>query len=247
MYAEIKSLTDKYFSNVFFWLFGLAITLYMLNISELSDGLLRYTIITLNFYTGLKLSFAVHKAFNFMGKHEKIVLNKDIVKDVLPSKVIKKWSIFNYFNRFLAEHPYTSFSIIGLIMLEQYTGYNSLFYSQVIENIPILKGIFPSLFIIIFLMIFSNYIDHINSKNIRRAIKIVIFIYTPIIIGYFFMGLLSPILLIIKGVLALTSMQDILLYFTSVKNLIWVFVYLATGLYILKCNFLEEQRIINTK
>lgn len=181
-----------------------------------------------------------------MEKNEKVNIKEDTLKDILPTKEIKQRSVFNYLNRFPAEHPYLSLSIIGLIILEQYTGFSGDFH-QSIENIPILNSVFPSLLLVILFMIFSDYTYHINAKNIRRAIKIVIFIYSPFIIGFFFVGLLSPFILIIKGMLNISSMQDVLLFSSSIKNLFWLIVYPWTAFFLLKCTFIEKHQMIEVK
>lgn len=246
MEANIKSLTNQYFSNVFFWWLALVVTIYMFSIPEASEGLFKYVISALSLYTGLKFFFSIYKVFNFMEKNKKAEVNEDILKDILPTKEIKQRSVFNYLNRFPAEHPYLLLSIIGLIIMEQYTSFSGNFH-QSIENIPILNSIFPSLLFVILFMIFSDYTYHINAKYIRRAIKIVIFIYSPFIIGFFFLGLLSPFILIIKGMLNIASIQDVLLFFSNIKNLFWFIVYPWTAFYLLKCTFIENQQMIEVK
>lgn len=224
MEANIKSQTNDYFSNVFFWWFALVVSINIFNIPEVSEGLFKYVFSALSLYTGFKFFFSIYKVFKFMEKNEEKKIKEDILKDVLPTKEIKQRSVFNYLISFPAEHPYLLLSSIGLIILEQYTGFFGDFH-QLIGNIPILKSIFPSLFLIILFMIFSDYTYHITANNFRRAIKIVIFIYSPFIISFFFVGLLSPFILIIKGLLNISSIQDVLLFSSSIKNLFWLIVY----------------------
>jgi len=106
-------------------------------------------------------------------------------------------SILNYLLRFPVEHTFTFSSIIGLILLNHFTNFNTNL-NEVVANSTIMEHIYPSLQLIILFMIFGDYSFHIHSKYIRRAFKFLLAIHAPFIIGYFFLGLLSPLLLIIR-------------------------------------------------
>lgn len=242
MEKNIKSLSNKYFSSVFFWWFGFVITAYMLSIPEATEGIFKYAISALALYSGIKFLLSILNVLNFIEKNEKQKTVKELIEDILPVKGIKQRSILDYLNKFPAEHPYLILSVMGLILTEQYTGISEHFHRS-IENIPVLENISPSLFIVILLLIFSDYTYHINAKYIRRAIKIAIFIYSPFIIVFFFFGLVSPFILIIKGMLRITSLQDIQMYFSGFENIFWLIVYPWTAFYLQKITFIENQKI----
>ena len=181
-----------------------------------------------------------------MEKKEKQKTKEELLNDVLPKKEITQRSVFNYLKRFPVEHPYILMSIIGLIITEKYTDF-SVKPHQSIENIPIVNNVFPSLLLVLLFMIFGNYTYHIKSKYIRRAIKVVIFIYSPFIISFFLLGLLSPFILVIKGMFTIASIQEFVIFFSSIKNLLWLLVYPLIAFYLLKCIFLENQQLIEVE
>lgn len=121
----------------------------------------------------------------------------EIIRGLLPSGPIIERTLFHYLKRFPIEHPYISYSILGLILISWQTEFSSS-YHQAIESIPVLGTFLPSYFVVILLMTFGDYVYHIKSTVVRRAMKVIIFLYYPFIISFFVWGLLWPIILAIK-------------------------------------------------
>lgn len=240
MDVSIKAQVEQYFNYIFFWWLTVVLSMYIFSTPDINVGAIKYLFGALSIYSGIKFLIYLFKVSVLINKHEKSTFNNELVSKLSSREAIIHRSIFSYLKQFPVEHPFMLISIIGLTMAELYLGVSENI-QQVVGNIPILNEIFPSLPMAVLLMLFGDYILNFNVKFFSKAIKILFFLYSPFVIVFFFLGLLSPFILILKGIIELSSVQDLIMFLSNGKNLFWLIVYPWTIFYLHKCNVLKSQ------
>lgn len=231
-----KEKTNQYIDNLYLTWFFLVVIIYMFTIADTREGA-NYVLYILLFAIIIRLLVSLYKLFNIIDKMDDPKDKKDILNIFKPKEFVQR-NIFNYLKSFPTEHPYLMISSIGLVFTEQYVNLSERLI--LFQNVPVIKYFFPTLPLIILLLIFCEYTHHIKTDYLRRAFKVVSFIYSPIIIGFFFLGLIGPAFIIVREVVTIASIQEILISLSDPKNLFWVLVYPLAVLLLLQCSLQEQ-------
>ena len=246
MGTKFENQMNEYFNKLSVWWVGFIISIYMLSLPELNEGSFKYIVVAMSLFSPIMLLVSLGNVINFTGKYfeKEDELLVSVSNEFELNKETTSRTVFNYLNRFHVEHPYIALSLTGLIIAEYYTGFSEIIQRDV-KNIPIVSNVFPSLYLVIILMVFADYTYHIKSKYIRRGIKIVIIVYLPVIIGYIFAGLITPFTLMAAGLFNISSVKDIQYFLSDSMNIFWLIVYPLVAFHIFKCSFIGSTNTLD--
>lgn len=137
----------------------------------------------------------------------------------------------DYLKCFPKEHPYYVFSVTGLYLSSLYFPYAFDNIKMLLDQIPLVGNIYASFyspFNIVLLFLISEYTKHIVNAVIRLAVKIHVFILSPIILVSFLSGIIVYFILpfrfgiyLLENNLNLSQLyNDIVLWFSDPINVL---------------------------
>ncbi|MCM3227715.1 hypothetical protein [Terribacillus saccharophilus] len=157
-------------------------------------------------------------------------------------------NIFDYFKQFPDNKPYVSVSIAGLILLYSFTDFQNAFFKTVSET-PVIDFLYaPFLYIYLIVYVFGSYFAN-NAKNFyfRTAIKALFIFYSPMFFFLFIIGLLSPIIVLIRSILLIqpNSLADLSSLISEPAQLIAWILYPIVIFFVSHSHFIRKVNLVN--